>query len=50
MRGTGELADLLAQRFSIACRRYGFNTGRRNRALDTTCFRVAGGDRQLPLF
>lgn len=50
MRGTGELAELLAQRFAIACRRLGFNTGKRNHALDTSRFRIPGGARQLPLF
>lgn len=50
MRGTGEYADLLAQRFAIACRRLGFSAGKRNRALDTTRFRIPAGARQLPLF
>jgi DNA repair photolyase len=50
MRGSGELADLLAQRFHIACKRLGFNGGRRNRALDTTVFKVPVRAGQLPLF
>jgi DNA repair photolyase len=50
MRGSGELADLLAQRFHIACKRIGFNDGRRNRTLDTTRFAVPGRAAQLPLF
>ncbi len=50
MRGSGELADLLAQRFHIACKRLGFNGGRRNRALDVTQFRVPGRAAQLSLF
>ncbi len=39
MRGTGELADLLSKRFRIACDRLGFDSERRNGALDTTRFR-----------
>jgi DNA repair photolyase len=39
IRGEGELADLLAQRFARACARLGFDTGRRNRDLDLTRFR-----------
>jgi DNA repair photolyase len=50
MRGSGELADLLAQRFHIACKRLGFNGERRNRALDVTQFRVPGRAAQMPLF
>ena len=50
MRGTGELADLLAQRFQIACKRLGFNSARRNRTLDTTRFRPPRRDGQLTLF
>lgn len=50
MRGTGELAELLAQRFEVACRRLGFNAGMRNRTLDTGRFRVPGRQRQMPLF
>jgi DNA repair photolyase len=48
MRGEGELAQLLAQRFKKACQRLGFNAGRRNRELDTTQFRVP--TRQMSLF
>ncbi|MFN7086274.1 MAG: PA0069 family radical SAM protein [Burkholderiales bacterium] len=50
MRGTGELAALVARRFAIACRRLGFDDGQRNHALDTSRFRVADSGRQLPLF
>jgi DNA repair photolyase len=50
MRGTGELAELLAQRFDVACRRLGFNSERRNGALDTTRFKAPGAGRQMPLF
>ncbi|MBI4195134.1 MAG: PA0069 family radical SAM protein [Betaproteobacteria bacterium] len=49
MRGTGELADLLAQRFEIACNRLGFNRGSRHFALDTAQFTAAGRG-QMPLF
>jgi hypothetical protein len=50
MRGTGELAALLAQRFKKACKRLGFNSGERNRTLDTTQFRPLHGSGQLDLF
>ena len=50
MRGSGELADLLAQRFHIACKRIGFDGERRNRALDTTVFKVPVRAGQLSLF
>jgi len=48
MRGQGELARLLAQRFTKARARLGFNAGDRNRALDTAQFRVP--TRQMSLF
>ena len=55
MRGQGEFAELLAQRFKIAKRRIGYDArGRmlRNAALDTTLFRVpaSGAAKQLSLF
>jgi DNA repair photolyase len=50
MRGEGELAQLLAQRFRNACGRLGFNAGARNRDLDTTQFRAPRRDGQLSLF
>jgi DNA repair photolyase len=50
MRGTGQLADLLAQRFRIACARLGYNAGQRNRALDTAQFRLPARAGQLSLF
>jgi hypothetical protein len=52
MRGTGELAALLAQRFKKACARLGFNDDRmmRNRELDTARFRVLARKEQLSLF
>jgi DNA repair photolyase len=39
MRGQGQFADLIAQRFRLACRRFGLNL-RANWQLDTTQFRV----------
>jgi DNA repair photolyase len=48
MRGQGELAQLLAQRFKNACQRLGFNAGSRNRELDTAQFKVP--TRQMDLF
>jgi hypothetical protein len=50
MRGTGQLANLLAQRFRIACARLGYNAGQRNRALDTAQFRMPARAGQLSLF
>ena len=50
MRGTGQLADLLAQRFRKACLRLGYNAGQRNRSLDTTQFRSPAQSRQRSLF
>ena len=50
MKGEGELAQLLAQRFRNACERLGFNAGARNRDLDTTQFRAPRRDGQLSLF
>ena len=50
MRGRGELADLLAQRFKKACARLGFNHGTRNRTLDTTLFRPPERSGQMSLF
>ena len=50
MRGSGELAALLAQRFKQVCQRLGFNADRRNTTLDTTQFRRPGRAGQLSLF
>ena len=50
MCGSGTLADLLRQRFDIACERFGFNSGRRHRALDTARFRRPRVGGQQPLF
>jgi len=50
MRGTGQLADLLAQRFRKACARLGYNAGQRNRSLDTTQFRAPEQAGQMQLF
>ncbi len=50
MRGTGELAALLAQRFKKACKRLGFNADPRNGSLDTTQFRRPEKPGQLSLF
>ena len=41
MKGEGLFADLLRDRFSVACRRFGLNAGGRSR-LDTGRFRVPG--------
>jgi DNA repair photolyase len=49
MRGEGEFAALLAQRFRVACIRLGFDA-RRSAPLDTGKFRVPGTDGQLSLF
>jgi DNA repair photolyase len=49
MRGTGELAELLAQRFGKASTRLGFDRGSRYFALDTTHFAVPGQPRQMSL-
>jgi len=50
MKGEGELAKLLAQRFQIACARLGYNAGQRNRSLDTGQFRRPERAGQLSLF
>jgi DNA repair photolyase len=53
MRGEGEFAALLAQRFAIAKRRIGFETRDRmlrNTALDTTQFHVPVPGAQMSLF
>jgi len=55
MLGTGPRADIIRQRFTLACRRAGILAGRRPVTLDTTRFRppvVArpGQQRQLGLF
>jgi len=50
MKGEGELARLLSQRFRQACERLGFNAEARNRTLDTTQFRRPGRAGQLSLF
>lgn len=49
MRGTGLFAELLAERFRIACRRLGFRA-KRDLALDTTKFHPPGKGGQLSLF
>ena len=38
MRGGGEFASLIEQRFDIACRRFGYTRGRDQSGLDTTQF------------
>lgn len=48
MRGQGEFADLLRNRFDIACRRLGFDEDRSR--LDTSQFRPSRLDGQLGLF
>jgi DNA repair photolyase len=50
MTGEGELAKLLEQRFDKACERLGFNSGPRNRYLDTAQFRAPRRDGQMSLF
>ncbi|HET7595669.1 MAG TPA: PA0069 family radical SAM protein [Burkholderiales bacterium] len=50
MRGTGELAALLARRFEVACRRLGYDRGSRYMVLDTSRFAVPGATRQISLF
>jgi len=50
MRGTGEYAELLRARFQVACRRLGFDAGRRYRALDVSLFRPPSASGQLALF
>lgn len=49
MRGEGAWAQLVADRFRLACRRLGLAAGER-RDLDTTRFRVPGSQTQMPLF
>jgi DNA repair photolyase len=49
-RGSGEYADLLEKRFSIACRRLGLNDERRYIDVDTTRFRTPDAGGQLALF
>ena len=49
MRGEGQLALLLAQRFRAACAKLGYDAEKR-RTLDTTQFRPPGQQTQLPLF
>lgn len=48
MRGEGQLADLLAQRFRLACKRLGYPRREEHQALD--CSRFAPPGRQLGLF
>jgi DNA repair photolyase len=40
MRGTGEFADLLSKRFSLACKRFGLNQREARSALDCSKFSV----------
>ena len=49
MRGTGEFAELIAQRFALACKRHGLGFTRRMR-LTTEHFRVPSQDGQLSLW
>lgn len=52
MRGSGEFAKLLAQRFDVACKKAGLNQARRGEGIrrDTTQFRVPGVAEQGRLF
>jgi DNA repair photolyase len=49
MRGTGQIATLLARRFELACKRLGLNVERAT-ALDTSQFRPPRDTSQLTLF
>jgi DNA repair photolyase len=49
MRGTGQIATLLARRFELACKRLGLNQDRTT-ALDTSQFRPPRNMSQLTLF
>jgi DNA repair photolyase len=48
MKGEGQFAELIRNRFNVACRRLALNTGKRNR-LDTKKFRRPANG-QIPLF
>ncbi|MDP1671855.1 MAG: radical SAM protein, partial [Burkholderiales bacterium] len=52
MRGEGEFAQLLKQRFSVACKKAGLNPARRGEGMrrDTSQFRVPGVMKQGDLF
>ena len=51
MRGTGTLAELIAQRFDIACRRFGLNRERRGQVpLECSLFRPPAPSGQGQLF
>lgn len=52
MHGEGEFAQLLAQRFNIACRKAGIDKARRGEGVrrNTTLFRVPGAAKQGSLF
>lgn len=52
MRGAGEFAELLKQRFNVACRKSGLNQARRGEGMkrNTTLFRVPGARVQGSLF
>jgi DNA repair photolyase len=50
MRGEGAYADTLRARFRAASRRYGYDAGRGELALDTTAFRVPPAGGQLALW
>lgn len=50
MTGEGPIAELLRQRFRLACKRHGLNQTRGNGPLDTTQFRAPSLDGQLGLF
>jgi DNA repair photolyase len=50
MSGTGQLAELLAERFRIACERLGFNRSRHHGALDAAQFKPPSRSGQMSLF
>jgi len=47
MRGEGQFAQLLAQRFQLACKRLGFNRRDQNYGLDSSRFAVPGSQMSL---
>jgi DNA repair photolyase len=49
MVGSGRMAELLEQRFHVACKRIGFGA-RGETSLDTSLFRVPGKPQQISLF
>jgi DNA repair photolyase len=51
MRGSGNYADIIEQRFALACKKLGLNSERRGEApLDCSLFRPPSAGRQMSLF